>query len=160
MSVISAILSSLGICVISAILEGILSGKDINSVFAKLKFPPYSAPLWIWYIIGVVYYAICSFILFRIFRRDDDALLKNFALALLLVMMGVNAFWNYVFFRLENLFLSFFAFAFYPLIAVSLFICLLQFDKTAGWAIVPYLFYLIYAIYWSYGLWKLNPKAK
>ena len=157
MSVTSAILISLGICVVSAILEGVLAGKNVKSFFAKLQFPSYSPPLWVWYIIGVVYYVICFFILYRIFRHDSDASLKYVALMLLLIMMGVNAFWNYVFFRAQNLFLSFFAFAFYPLIAIALFVCLLQFDKIAAWSLVPYFLYLLYAVRWGYGLWKLNP---
>ncbi len=36
MSVTSAILISLGICVLSAILEGVLAGKNVKSFFAKL----------------------------------------------------------------------------------------------------------------------------
>jgi tryptophan-rich sensory protein len=160
MSVSSAILISLGICVISAVLEGVFAGKNVKSFFAKLQFPSYSAPLRVWYIIGVVYYVICFFILYRIFRYDGDGSIKYVALTLLLVMMGVNAFWNYVFFRAQNLFLSFFAFAFYPFIAIALFICLLQFDEMAAWSIVPYFVYLIYAVRWGYRLWKLNPNLR
>lgn len=159
MSLSSAILISLGICVISAVLEGVFAGKNVKSFFAKLQFPSYSAPLWV-NIIGVVYYVICFFILYRIFRYDGDASIKYVALTLLLVMMGVNAFWNYVFFRAQNLFLSFFAFAVYPFIAIALFICLLQFDEMAAWPIVPYFVYLIYAVRWGYGLWKLNPNLR
>ncbi len=160
MSVSFAILISLGICVISAVLEGLFAGKNVKSFFAKLRFPSYSPPLWVWYIIGVVYYVVCFFILYRIFRHDSDASIKYAALTLLLVMMSVNAFWNYVFFRTQNLLLSFFAFAFYPFIAIALFICLLQFDKIAAWSLVPYFVYLLYAVRWGYGLWKLNPNLR
>ncbi len=157
---ISAILISLGICVTSAVLEGLFAGKNVKSFFAKLRFPSYSIPLWGWYIIGALYYVVCFFILYRIFTRSEASSTRYVALTLLLVMMSVNAFWNYVFFRAQNLFLSFVAFAFYPLIALALFISLLQFDRTAAWFLVPYLLYLIYAAYWGYGLWKLNPSLK
>ena len=160
MSVSFAILISLAICVVSAIFEGVFAGKNVKSFFAKLRFPPYSAPLWVWYIIGVIYYAICFFILYRIFRHSADTSITYVALALLLAMMSVNAFWNYVFFRAQNLFLSFFAFAFYPIIAIALFICLIQFDKPAAWSLVPYFVYMIYAVRWGYGLWKLNPNLR
>jgi len=153
-----AILISLGTCAVSAVLEGLLAGKNVKSFFAKLRFPSYSAPLWVWYIIGVTYYVICFLILYRVFRHNGDASIKHVSLALLLVMMGVNALWNYVFFRAQNLLLSLFAFAFYPFVAIALFICLFQFDKTAAWSLVPYLAYLLYAVRWGYGLWKLNPK--
>ena len=160
MSVTSPLLISLGICVVSAMLEGVLAGKNVKAFFAKLRFPPYSAPLWLWYVIGIVYYVICFFILYRTFGHDGNHWPKYAAVSLLLVMMGVNAFWNYVFFRAQNLFLSFFAFAFYPVVAIALFVCLLQFDKIAAWSLLPYFVYLLYAVYWGYGLWKLNPGLK
>ena len=34
-----AILVSVGICVTSAVLEGVLAGKNVKAVFAKLRFP-------------------------------------------------------------------------------------------------------------------------
>lgn len=160
MSVSFAILISLGICLISAVLEGLFAGKNVKSFFAKLRFPSYSAPLWVWYVIGVVYYAICFFILYRILRHDGDTSLKYVSSTLLVVMMGLNAFWNYLFFRVQNLFLSFVAFAVYPFVAIALFINLLRFDKIAAWSLVPYLIYLIYAVRWGYGLWKLNPNLR
>ena len=160
MSVGFTILISLGICVASAILEGVLAGKNVKSFFAKLRVPSYSPPLWVWSIIGAIYYVICFFILYRIFRHSGDTSIKYVALSLVLVMMSVNAFWNYVFFRAQSLSLSFFAFAFYPFIAIALFICLIQFDKPAAWSLVPYFVYLIYAVRWGYALWKLNPNLR
>jgi len=157
-SISLAIFVSLGICVLAAALEGVFAGKNVRLVFAKLRFPSYSAPLWVWYIVGVIYYVICFFILYRIFRHHGDTSTKHVALTLLAVMMSVNAFWNYVFFRAQNLFLSFFAFAFYPFIAVALFIFLLQFEEIAAWSLVPYFVYLLYAVWWGYGLWKLNSR--
>jgi len=160
MSVSYAILMSLGICVIAAILEGLFAGKNVKTFLKKLRTPRYAPPLWAWVITGVCYYATCFTILYRIFRHDGDASIKYIALTLLLVVMAVNAFWNYFFFRLENLFYSFVLSIIYSLVAVALFICLIQLDKIAALAQVPYLIYLIYAFYWGYGLLKLNPNLK
>ena len=159
MSTLNAVLISLGICVISAILEGLFARKNVKPFFAKLKWPSYSAPLWVWYIIGVFYYVIFFFLLYRIFRDEEEATLRNASLAMVLVMMAVNAGWNYVFFRKQDLFLSFIPFAFYPFLAIALFITLLQFDTAAACALGAYLVYLVYAVSWSYRLWKLNPKT-
>ena len=53
-----AILISLGICGIAATLEGVCAGKNVKAYFATLRFPPHSAPLWFWYIIGGLYCAV------------------------------------------------------------------------------------------------------
>ncbi|MBC8030452.1 MAG: tryptophan-rich sensory protein [Pyrinomonadaceae bacterium] len=156
MSVTLAIFSSLGVCIVGAILEGLAAGNNIKPFFAKLRFPAYSAPLWAWYIIGALYYAICFVILYRLFRYNGDTPLLNAAFALILIVMATNALWNYIFFRAQNLFGAFLLGFPYALVAIALFVCLRQFDKVAAWAFVPYLIYLTYAAWWSYGLLKLN----
>lgn len=159
MSSTYAILISLGVCVIAAALEGVCAGKNVKSYFAKLRFPRYSAPLWIWYIIGVLYYATFFFITYRLLRLDSNSGLKLVALALIFFMMAINALWNYIFFRAQNLHLSFIVANLFPLMDIALFICLLQLDRLAAWSLVPYLLYRIYALWWGYGLWKINGRA-
>ncbi len=94
-----AILISLGACVIAAALEGVCAGRNVKSFFATLRFPPYSAPLWVWSIIGGLYYVIFCFVLYRILRLDSDSALRYAALTLILFMMVINALTNYIIFR-------------------------------------------------------------
>ena len=39
---------------------------------------------------------------------------------------------------------------------IALLLCVVQVDPMAAWALVPYLIYRIYAIWWGYRLWDLN----
>jgi tryptophan-rich sensory protein len=154
-----AILVSLGVCIIAAGLEGVCAGKNVKSFFASLRFPPYSAPLRVWSIIGVFYYAIFCFVLYRLLRLDGSYVVKYTALTLILFMMIVNALTNYIIFRAQDLRLSFIVGALFPIMDIALFICLIQLDKAAAWSLVPYLLYRIYAAWWGYGLWKINNSA-
>jgi len=156
MSILSAFLIAFLICVISAILEGAFAGKGVKAFIANLRTPSYAPPFWAWIIIGACYYIISFFISYRVLRHNCDNFLKAVSLTLLLAMMGINAVWNYVFFRAQNLFLSFFAFIPYPLLAIALFVCLLQFEPLAAWIFLPYLAYLNYAALICYKYWKLN----
>ena len=151
-----AILISLGVCIIAAALEGVCAGKNVKSYFAKLQFPPYSAPLWFWYIIGGLYYVIFFFVIYRILRQANDSGLRPAVLTLILFMMVVNALWNYVFFRAQNLFLSFIGASLFPIMDIALFIGVIQIDKVAALSLIPYLLYRTYALWWGYGLWKMN----
>ena len=154
-----AILVSLGICAAAAALEGACAGKNVKSFYAELRFPRYSAPLWVWSIIGGLYYVIFWFVLYRLFRLDSDSVLRGAAITLILFMMVANALTNYVIFRARDLRLSFIIGNIFPVMDVALFICMIQLDRIAAWALIPYLFYRIYAIWWGYGLWKLNGRA-
>lgn len=159
MSVSYAILIAIGVCVVAAALEGVCAGKNVKSFFAKLKFPPYSAPLWVWTIIGGVYYLIFGFIIYRLLRLNDDSSLKYAALTLILFMMVVNALTNYVIFRAQNLHLSFIVGILFPLLDISLFICLVQLDNVAALSLILYLLYRVYAVWWGYALWKINSRT-
>lgn len=156
MSITTAVLISLGICLVAAVLEGLCAGKNVKAYFAKLKFPPYSAPLWVWYIIGGLYYVIFFFVIFRVLKHDTDSLLVQVTLTLILLMMVANALWNYLFFRAQKLFVSFVVASFSPVPDLALFILLIRLDKLAAWALVPYLLYRIYGVWWGYGFWKWN----
>ena len=156
MKTIYAILISFGVCAVAAALEGACAGKNVKSFFATLRFPRYSAPLWVWTIIGGIYYLIFFFVIYRLLRTNNDATLWYVALTLVSFMMIVNALTNYVIFRAHDLRLSFLIGALFPVMDIALFICLTQLDKLAAWSLVPYLLYRIYAVWWGYGVMKLN----
>lgn len=159
MSATYAALVSIVVCLSAAALEGVCAGKNVKTYFAKLKWPRYAAPLWVWYIIGAVYYVIFFFVFFRLLRLEKDSILKIATVALVLFMMVANALWNYVFFRAQNLFAAFMTGSVAPILDLTLFICLIQLDKTAAWALIPYLIYRLYAVWWGYELWRLNRPA-
>ncbi|HBR69307.1 MAG TPA: hypothetical protein DEA55_08035 [Rhodospirillaceae bacterium] len=162
MSAGSAILVSIAACIVAAALEGLCAGKNVKSFFTKLRFPPYSAPLWLWSIIGGLYYLIFCFVIYRLLRVASDSALGFIALTLISFMMVVNALTNYLIFRAQDLRLSFIVGAIFPVLDIALFICLVLLDKEAAWALIPYLLYLlyrIYAIWWGYRLWKMNSQV-
>ena len=79
-------------------------------------------------------------------------MLRNAALALVLFMMIVNALTNYLIFRARHLRLS----CLFPVMDISLLLCLFQLDTIAAWSLVPYLIYRVYAVWWGYALRHLN----
>ena len=156
MKPIFAILIALVICGTAAALEGVCAGKSVRSFFATLRFPRYSAPLWVWTIIGGIYYLIFFFITYRLFRFSSYPFWWYVALGLCVFMMVVNGLSNYVIFRARNLYLSFVIGAVFPVMDVTLFALLMALDRSAALAMIPYLLYRVYAVFWGYALWRLN----
>lgn len=152
-----AILISIGGCLAAAAIEGVCAGKNVKSFFATLRFPRYSAPLWLWSIIGGIYYLIFWFVLYRLLRLETDSLLKPVALVLLAFMMLANGLTNYVIFRARNLRLSFVIGSLAPIFDTMLFVVLLLLlDRIPALMLIPYLVYRVYAVWWGYALWKIN----
>ena len=156
MSVIAATLISLLVCAFAAGFEGACAGKNVKPFFATLRFPRYAAPLWLWMIIGGCYYLIFFFLLFRLLRLSTHPARWYVALALILFMMIANGLTNYVIFRARDLYLSFIIGAIAPITDIALFVLLARLDRTAALAMIPYLLYRVYAVYWGYALWRAN----
>jgi len=110
----------------------------------------------VWYLIGIGYYLTFGFILYRLLALPRHTRLALGALALVAIMMLANALWNLVFFRARNLYLAFVTGSGAPLPDLLLFISLLRLDQLAALALVPYLIYRAYAVWWGYALWVAN----
>ena len=151
-----ALLTAIIGCVTAAILEGICAGGNVKTFNRTLHFPRYSAPLWVWSIIGGLYYLICCFVIYRLLRLSFDSAVKTSALALIAFMMLVNALTNYVIFRAQNLWVSFLIGSVFPVLDITLFVLVLFLDAVAALSLVPYLIYRVYAVWWGYALWKIN----
>jgi tryptophan-rich sensory protein len=157
LSVSTAASVAVVLCVIVAVLEGICAGRNVRSFFGTLRFPRYSAPLWVWSIIGIAYYATFGFVAFRLLSAVSPSFLARTTLALLGAMMVGNALANLVIFRARNLHLSHLIGCVFAGLDVLLAGCVLSLDRFAGSVLVPYLVYRIYAVWWGRTLARLNP---
>jgi tryptophan-rich sensory protein len=152
----NSLLLTLATCAGAAALEGLLAGRGVQQRFSQLRMPRLAPPLKMWIIIGSAYYLICCVVLYRLLVLPPTSL-RTAALSLILIVLLANAFWNYLFFRLGSLRLSFIVGVLYSLIALGLLILLYQLDRIATGSFLPYAFYLLYANWWGHALWRTNP---
>lgn len=151
-----ALLYSLGMCLVGAVLETLFAGRDVRRRIKELRLPRFAPPFRAWIVIGVVYYAICFAVAYRLFGSAPTTS-RNAALVLLALFMFVNALWNYFFFRSRNLEHAFRLGLLYSAIALVLFVLLfLRVDRVAAWCFAPYLAYLGYANVWGRRIAQLN----
>jgi len=145
------------LCVFVAVLEGVCAGKNIRAFFQTVRVPRYSAPLWVWSIIGAAYYAVFGFIAFRLLSAVPPSFLARATLTLLVAMMVANALTNLIIFRARNLPLSYAIGCAFVVLDITLMVCLLRLDEFAASVLIPYLVYRVYAVWWGRALAKLNP---
>jgi tryptophan-rich sensory protein len=154
-----ALIVSFLICFAAAALESVLAGGGVKQRFAELRQPPLSPSLAIWVVVGLLYYAMCFALMYRLLAGDFLSALARTAFALVVILMLANAAWNYVFFRRKNMRGSFLFFVGYGTLAVALAAVLLSIDGLAASLVLLYLCYLVYAAWWAYRLWQLNEPA-
>ena len=140
------------VCLIAAVLEALVTGSDPRSRFRKLRLPSYSPAFRIWILIGLFYYAMCFVILRHLLSAADFSGLHRSALLVVIAMLGGNAAWNALFFRLGALQLSFLAFLPYGMLTVALTVLMIPIYAFGGVLLCAYCGYLVYAACWSYRL--------
>lgn len=150
------LLLALAVCIAAAALEGVFAGPGVRQRFAELRMPRFSPPLAVWIVIGIAYYVICFAVLYRLLLLPPSRT-RAACLALLLLVLLANAFWNYLFFRLRSLRLSLIITIPYSLAALGLLALLFGFDRVAAWWFLPYAVYLVYANAWGMALLRANP---
>jgi tryptophan-rich sensory protein len=149
-------LFAFGICMLAALAEGILAGKGGIAFLESLRQPRFAPPTWAWYFIGVLFYLVCFFITARLLQIDSNTPARNLGIFLVVALLCLNAFFNFVLFRARNLLASFLLFIPYDLVALGLLTCLVALDMAAALTFVPYILYLTFATFWGYQLWRLN----
>ncbi len=107
-------------------------------------------------VIGLAYYAVCGIVLYRLLHTDRWTSGRVLSLGLILLLLLLNASWNLFFFRRRDLRRSFLINIPYSSVALGLAITLFRVDPVAGWIFVPYLVYVIYAVWFGYRVWQLN----
>ena len=151
----NALVYSLGLCAVSLALEGLCAGGGIRQRLAELRTSLYMPPLWGWIVIGLFYYVMCFAVLYRLFSLPPSTAWRNAGLGLVTALMLINAFWNFFFFRTQNLLHVFLIGLAYTAVAIALFCLLLRLDRTAALWLAPYLLYLCFANWWGHKVWKL-----
>ena len=149
-----ALFKTIGLCLVSIIIEAISATKEGIKWFENLKRPKYSFPLNVWYVVGAIYYIIFGMATYRQF-----AIGKTFfsvPVLLLTFVMIVNGLSNFILFKYRSL--KWFYLIIYPFIFIlsALIIMLWKDDKTSATLVGLYFLWLFYDLYYGYYIWKLN----
>ncbi|NBI29880.1 TspO/MBR family protein [Chengkuizengella marina] len=151
-----SLLLSISIVFTLAILGNIFVGDALTVWYAQLNKPWYLVPLWFFIIVGILYYIMGGIILYRQINRFTESKLRKNALTLTLIMLIGNELWNYLFFGLESIFLGFISLFPFILIVSLLAIILKKMDVFSFKILLPYIFWLIYDLIWTFGLYMQN----
>lgn len=147
-------------CIAAPILLGFLSSAlsgDMEAMYDSLNLPPLSPPNQLFGIVWPIMYALMGIAFYLVIREHTDAHLKRMAVVFYIIQLVLNIFWSPVFFGGD---------AFVPasviIIAMDILTAItiryfLAVRRAAGYLLVPYLVWLLFATYLSIGVAVLNP---
>ena len=151
-----ALYKTLGLCLVSIVIEAVSYTKSGKLWFEQLNQPRYSFSLKVWYFVGAAYYILFGIIAYRQFRNTAD--IVSAPIILLIIIMLLNGLGNFIIFKYRSV--KWFYLVIYPfgLLLLALIIVLSQHDLLSAGLASIYFLWLIYDLYYGYHLWKLNGK--
>jgi translocator protein len=147
---------AIGIAVLCAGLEALLSGPKPFDVLASYHQPSWAPPTWGWMIVGGLFYVVMVVALGRMIDAGSAGLVAS---VLIVVVLITDGFWNYLLFRIKRLDWAFlYLFPYTALVAAAL-LATFAVEPAAAIGIAIYLVFLPYDFVWTRALVGLNPDA-
>jgi len=152
----SALVKTIGLCLVSVIIEAISATKEGRQWFGNLRRPKHSFSLQVWYIVGAVYYILFGTIGYRQFSAGMN--FSSTPVTLLVFVMLINGLSNFIAFKFRSL--KWFYFIIYPfaILLSLLIIVLFPIDRVSAILASLYFLWLFFDLYYGYNLWKLNER--
>lgn len=124
--------------------------------FALLQKPPFSPPGWLFPVVWTILYVlmgISSYIVNSSDAPKEEIKRANLVYA---ISLFFNFFWSIIFFNLNQYFLAFIWLLVLLFLVTYTVYLYFGISKTAAYLQIPYLLWILFALYLNYGIYTLN----
>ncbi len=123
--------------------------------YNSLNFPPLTPPAWIFPPVWTFLYLtmLAALILFGFKTSSKD---KSWGYAIFFSQLGLNLCWSPVFFYIKNPIVALVIIIILDILVFLNIIAFFKISKPAGWILLPYMIWILYATYLNLGIVLLN----
>ena len=126
----------------------------IGDVYRSLNRPPLSPPGIIFPIIWTILFILMGISIYRIMMTNNSK--RSEARLIYFIQLILNALWTPIFFGFRNYFLGFLWIIMLIILVITMIILFNKMDKISAYLNIPYLIWLVFALYLSFGVFILN----
>jgi len=144
------------LCQAAGILGSLATAPAIPGWYKGLAKPSFTPPNWLFGPAWITLYLLMGIALFLVWRQGLDRPGVKAALALFFIQLGLNALWSWLFFGWHQLGLAFAEIVLLWVVILLVTIKFFALSRAAGWLLVPYLLWVMFASVLNFSLWRLN----
>lgn len=145
--------ASVGIALVTGAISSLLTSSSMET-FSDLNQPPLTPPGTVFPIVWSILYVLMGVSAYLVWRSKSE--LRTGALRLYVLQLAVNFAWPLLFFQLRALGFAFFWLLFLWVLVVAMLFRFYDIEPLAGILQLPYLAWLTFAAYLSFGVLLLN----
>ena len=126
----------------------------IGDTYKSLNRPPLSPPGIIFPIVWTTLFILMGISIYRVIMTNSNK--KSEARLIYFIQLIVNALWTPIFFGFRNYFLGFLWIIMLIILVITMIIMFNKIDKISAYLNIPYLLWLVFALYLSFSVFILN----
>lgn len=127
-----------------------------NTIYTHLKQPALAPPSWIFGVVWPILYALMGIAAYRIIAHPFHSKEKSVALAVYTLQLLINFSWSIVFFRFGFFWGAVATIIFLDLLVLATHNLFIKIDRLAGYLLIPYLLWLLFATYLAISIAIIN----
>ena len=143
---------------VTAALCGYLNDFGLNTFYTKIDLPILTLPNNVFPLVWGILYTLLIISTTLVLGSSDSIKIKS-ALQIFWLNMLLQIIWTYIFFYSGMFLAGFFVLMLLDFITVLLIDAYFHLRKIAGYLLLPYLFWLLFATYLNWGVMDLNGNA-
>lgn len=133
-----------------------LLSENFSSFYGELVKPPLAPPGILFPIVWAILYALMGISAYMIYVSDAESGEKTKALTLYAVQLFVNFMWSIAFFRFEQIGVAAAVLILLVILVTMMVMIFKKIRPLAGYLNIPYLLWVIFAVYLNIGFLLLN----
>ena len=126
----------------------------ISDVYKTLNKPPLSPPGIVFPIVWTTLFVLMGISIYRVMMTKSDK--RSEARLIYFIQLIVNALWTPIFFGFKQYFLGFLWVLMLIVLVITMLLIFFKIDKISAYINIPYLAWLLFASYLSFGIFVLN----
>jgi len=141
---------------VGGLLGSLFTTPAIPTWYSTLVKPSFQPPNWLFGPVWTILYILMGISAFLIWESGAPKKVKNTAIIIFLVQLGLNALWSPIFFTLHMLLLALVEII---ILWIAILITMIKFyriSKPASILLVPYFLWVSFASFLSFHIWLLN----
>lgn len=142
--------------VLGGFLVSYINRNAISIYSNTVKKPFFTPPNMVFVIVWSILYVLMGFSSYRIYIKNKENNNDNGAYFFYLIQLLLNFMWSFIFFTFRLYGISFIWIIILFIFVVITFVKFIRIDKTAGFLLIPYMLWLVFAGIINYFVWVFN----
>ena len=146
----------LAACFSAAVIGSAFTTKSVREWYPALHKPTGTPPPWVFGPVWTTLYILMAIAGWQVWERAGGWSGGRLALSLFFLQLLLNALWSVLFFGLRNPAAGLVEIVLLWLAILATVLAIFPISHLASWLMMPYLFWVSYASYLNFGIWRLN----